>query len=866
MDRVRCDEIGNCPLADGNIHEIDSIAGYRCALRDEVGRCGLHAEIIVGPEIPKSAKLAGIGAIVLLVVGVIGWFLIAPLITTPACKQEKVDSLRLAPQKGELERLGADCFKRAMRKGEIDSLGRSVLLLRLAADKGSAPGAKQLARLYDPLVRPDVEKSAAQPDILPPPDPALAARFYDIAAKAGDAEARDAVVALRQKYSLLAADGSQAARPDMLPVGIPGYPDVYQRIIAKPGATLAASPGGPTGQPLKPLDLLYVFERRPGWLRVGHSLKTGSEGWLAQDKAEDWQVMLAMRYAPPGGRRSVLFFQDDLAVASLLDKPGAASEIDGLIAGAQGGHPDSRLMAIEDRSVDWTNKPYVMPILKTRQVVTDSGATVNLAQVASVSGLAAGGNAVNTPALTGAPPAITPASFGAGPASPSYCMGGPGKSVVDVRHAITFVIDTTDSMGPYIEQAREVALSWRDELQRRGIIDKVSFGVVAYRNNMDLEPQRSQLEYVTKAALPLRPDASAAQLPGALAGLSAARVSTRTFDEDGVAGLREALDQDWSPFCGLRLIIYITDAGVLGAEDSRARYKGQGLNSIVAEARERQIRILPVHLETPAAHRFGDFDKAKALYQQTLGTSFSSTSNGYRSIVGGNPSSFNDYLDGLRRLSVPLANFGNLSDPNLAGPGSVTTASPAAGPPTIDRLLLGELFSIQQQFLGAAAGATAPTFAASWTSDRDLASPSRPALQVVVLLTRRQLNQLAEQTKRLITMARSAQLESARFFTLLRMTSAATAQDPSRFGDDASQMGSLLPSFLRLLPYRSDVLSLSEESWRAMGASRQDAFLTRLNEKISFYQKLDSNQNQWHKIDGNDRSEWLAEVPLEQLP
>ena len=180
--------------------------------------------------------------------------------------------------------------------------------------------------------------------------------------------------------------------------------------------------------------------------------------------------------------------------------------------------------------------------------------------------------------------------------------------------------------------------------------------------------------------------------------------------------------------------------------------------------------------------------------------------------------------------------------------------------------MLSKLFSVQQRFLGAAAGATAPTFTASWTSDRDLANPDIAAFDVSIYLTRRQLGQLAEKCQALVNNARQAQTESGRFFELLRIVSAATAQDPERFTRGGADISALMPSFLSVLPYKSDVLNLDAQDWRAMGATKQDSFVRRLNEKVSFYRRVEADQSRWIQLTGTDASEQVALIPLKEMP
>ena len=120
---------------------------------------------------------------------------------------------------------------------------------------------------------------------------------------------------------------------------------------------------------------------------------------------------------------------------------------------------------------------------------------------------------------------------------------------------MVFVIDTTSSMGPYIDRAREVVRHLYDRLGAKGLLENTSFGLVAYRNNMDREPQRSRLEYVTCIFQRLDGEADPCArrlgvrsqgLLDALDHMTTAKVSTHRWDEDAAAGLYDALyELDW---------------------------------------------------------------------------------------------------------------------------------------------------------------------------------------------------------------------------------------------------------------------------------------------------------------------------------
>ncbi|MEP9400728.1 vWA domain-containing protein [Sphingomonas sp. VNH70] len=834
--KVRCQHFGNCPLQldDGRAHEVESIEGIGCPLHADGNQCQVEAVRGGGggAALTRRARIAALAVVGAGLVGGIGWGGYA--LTAGAfsgCEVKDVEQLMaLDPKVGELESSGIDCFDAGRRDGDVGKLVAGTTALRMAADKGSVAAAFQLGRMLDPLARPALEEDAARVGLLPAPDPAEALRFY---LKAGaHAGAPEAAAALRAKFPELRAD---ATGRDGAPLAMPGHSGLYQRVLTKPGALLATAPGGTGGAPLPTFDILYVFGARPGWRQVGHTLENGAEGWVREEAVQPWNVMLVMQYAPQGGRLPVLFFQDETALKGLLIGGDPAGEADAIARSAATATPDPRLLGVEERAVDWQTMPYVMPVLKASPVTANDGRTVYLANIASVAGQGA-----RSPAAAG---------------TPGYCAGSALASIV---HEIVFVIDTTASMGPYIDGVRRIAATWRDEIARRGLKDKFRFGVVAYRNNMDAEPQRSGLEYVTRVALPLSPQADADRFVAAMDTLKPATVSTHSFDEDAVAGLHEGLGFDWRQGCGLRMLFLVTDAGALRSDDPHARHQGIGLSTIAARAAGDGISVLPVHIRTAEARAARNIDGAAQQYRTELRTDGGTSS--YRLIEGGSSAAFDGYL----------RDVGTLIDAIAAERRNQTVARPAIAAAdtavSVKDMVLGKLFSVQQRFLGAAAQVSAPTFQSSWTSDRDLANLDHAALEVSVYLTRRQLNQLAEKTRSLVANATLARTGSAEFFDLLRTLSAATAQDPQRFTGERAALGALMPSFLTLLPYRSDALALTAADWRAMGPSKQAAFVRRLREKLSYYAILDGDQSRWRAIGSSDPAELVALVPLRELP
>ena len=849
MAQIRCENFEKgCPFADGSAHEADSLEEFRlhkCEVLTNGGNCIAFDEATTpaasGPSFFKRIYgtlsrlrtavigLAGVALIGVAVFGIYKW-----LVSGPECEIAQANLLLKSDSKvGELERVGSDCLEQGIRDADVDKIVTGTIVLRTANDRKSPRAAWLLGRLFDPLKRSELDEVAAVPTLLPAPDASAALKFYDAAGSLNE-DAAAAAAALRRRYPELSA---RVAGKGGQPLQIAGHSGLMQRVLTKPGTQLRAQPGGgAAGTQLDPLSINYVFEKRSGWLRIGQSLAQGPAGWVVESDVEDWNVMLVMRYAPPDNREPALFFRDELTVKSILNAPDSRDVIAQMRRSTATSEPDPRVVAVEDRTVDWSRTPYLMPILRTSSTVTDDGRRIYLAQVASISGRST-------------------SSAGAASGGGMSCRGASLSTLV---HQVVFVIDTTASMGPYIDGVRRIADQWVNEVTRLNVGDKFRFGVVGYRNNMDEEPQRSGLEYVTQTFLRLSPTSDAGALRAAMGNIRPASVSTHSFNEDAAAGLDDALKLDWGQACGARMIVLVTDAGTLASDDPKASRPGLGLSTIAATANGMDVSIFPVHIKTKAARDARNVEFAAGQYQRQL-----TDGRGvvlYRAIPNGSTKDFTAYLNSFGR-SIPVFANEKLDKPLDAS--QFAKAPIDLGNVSVEQLVLGKIFAAQQRFLGQAAGVTAPTFTASWTSDRDLTNPNIVALDVNILLTRQQLGQLAEKCRILVDNARQAKSESSRFFDMLRMVSAATAQDPKRFANPAMDLKALMPSFLTLLPYKSDVLTLTAQEWRAMGATKQVAFVTRLEEKLRYYQRVDADRGRWVALgDGEE----VAQIPLREMP
>ncbi|MEQ8450043.1 MAG: vWA domain-containing protein [Nitratireductor sp.] len=635
--------------------------------------------------------------------------------------------------------------------------------------------------------------------------------------------------------------GGAAAAP--LPLSAE-HPDFYQRVLTLPGARLYTAPDGSrdAARPLPVFSIFYVFERREmngrEWLAIGTEVNGRAQGWTPGDLAEAWNSMLVMQFAPAGQREQVLFFRERAALDDLLKSPRLTSSAFGLLDSIESGRPDDRLLAYESEGgrvggVSFSDQPYVLPIIDHQETTMDDGTPETLLQVASV-------NAEAAPRSEVAPERTR-------------------EALGDFSVGVTFVIDTTISMQPYIDAVEAEVARLARSLERSSAGSQISFGLVGYRNNVDAAAS-SGLDYTRRVYLPLRAGANARDLTAALGRMQEAPVSTHSFDEDLVAGLDVALsDIERNRFDSNHMIV-VTDAGPLPLSDPYRMLPNESISTIANRADLAETAVYVLHLATPAAQRVGNVEGAARAFGPLARTGDPNAVK-YVRIEGGDVSSMVRQVAGAaNRLS------GNVVE-------SVETAEPVEKPeiqseePNLGDLMVNEIFRAQQKLIGAVEGADAPQILRGWAIDKDLTAPQRTTMRVGVLLTRNQINDLAQRLAQVLEIARAARLTPEKLFEELQALAANTAGDPALTDarNASIQELGLLPSYLELLPYDPPILQLDENRWLSATSAEQTFFIEEMDFKVESYRDIQSNTNKWF-VRGGDGGEDLYPMPLRLLP
>ncbi len=660
------------------------------------------------------------------------------------------------------------------------------------------------------------------------------------------------------------------------PLHPPGKRDIYERVLTRPGASVSPAPGAHGRDPVKPLSRLYVYARASvsgkEWLRVGTGIRDSTIlGWLPAEGTVPWKQQLTLAFTNRGsGREPILFLRDWDDLRAVLDSPSPGQAAAELRATADAGQPDPRVLAIEPPNfIDFSKQFYLLPILDFAEYRAATGDKVRAMKVASVTLQASVGN----------PPATATSKH-----APTASAAGS-----DYRAAVVFVIDSTISMGPYIEKTKAAVARFYRQIQEAGLDDRVAFGLVAFRAASNHPARASALEFVARTYANPADVKDGKDFLKRVRSLEEARVSTDRFDEDPYAGIQAALKTpDWHQRFAERHIVLITDAGALDGsqQDPATGLRLQSVTGLDAQrirsiAGESGTSIAVLHLLTPQSQGAGNTESAAGQYR-TLANNLANQQTAYFPIADGSVGAFSAAIDIYAGRLIENMGRYLVENASETGPGRSASASAGAPPPGAGdqaaqiRAIVDSLgHAAQLAYLGQVQGTRAPEVFEAWIGDKDFADPSIDAVDVRVLLTKDQLSDLQQVLKGIVEAAEtdlSAEDSSRSFFDRLTSVAARFSVDPQTGGIDRStrlaDLG-LLGEYLQGLPYRSDVLALTQDTWTRWGTMRQVEFIDRLKKKIRRYGLYYADRDTWVDLaqsDASNPSEMVYPIPLTELP
>ncbi|MBO4793532.1 MAG: VWA domain-containing protein, partial [Deltaproteobacteria bacterium] len=505
-----------------------------------------------------------------------------------------------------------------------------------------------------------------------------------------------------------------------------GKNTLFQRIVTHPGAQLYEGPeeGAAIRSPqIKTFSALYVYARQGSRLEVGAS-SDKADGWIDSSSCTYWPQAITMVFTDRTGRAPVLFFRDHESLEKTCQASSIRETVQGYAKTLAAGTlpPDFPIIASEPQQTAVAEKNfYLMPVLGIDRQYSET-AGLNLLEVASINpGIAKPKN--NEPATSGAP---------------------------ELRTGFAFVIDTTISMKPYIDETVRLVRELYDELEKSPHGDKMAFAVVAFRSDTK---RTKGLDYTAKVICDFKTVRERAELEKALSQVREATVSTHDFNEDSFAGVKEAADHlNWKEY-GSRAMLLISDAGPLREGDPSSA-TGLSPNALADYLRTNKIYLTAVHIKSPSGlknHKYAE-QSYKTLTMQ---------SDNQASYIALNASTAAKGTAAFERTGKILAqSYAKVVEATaqgkfLSAPVQQALRSKSQPSPEDEarRIAASTGYAMQLQFLGNARGATAPQVVKAWIADADLekieTNGEAPILaaEPAVLLTKNQLSNLYQQLK-----------------------------------------------------------------------------------------------------------------------
>ena len=656
------------------------------------------------------------------------------------------------------------------------------------------------------------------------------------------------------------------------PLFVGGMP---QRVLVLPNALIVENPVDPETRRVEVpvFSILYVYGEEKlyntTWLAVGET-ETHQDGWILEQKTESWRSMLVMRYARKSDRDRVLFFADPEPIHDIIeDFFFGRQKVDNIHASvADGTYDPSDIIAIEPKGVvDDSLQVYLMPILDYQAGEFDDGTPTQILQLA---GLNLNSDSRNY--------ALPPTPIQAGDQTRT-------EYLEDLRLGLAFVIDTTTSMGPYIDQAQNFVSQVETRLQSSGIADRFDIALLGYRDS--LQPN-SGVDYRTEIFRDFGEKSSTTASEEARR-MVPSQVSTKDWREDAFAGLTDAINElDWNAVDG-RIVFLVTDASPRTVDDSLARDPAMGPATIAQMAAASDVTMFIMHMvsdyardvslqtegidDTAVGRRI--YRQVKALggdrvgYFQLFGDSAESFGRGLSQTADAIIPTLVDAAHGIGITSEQLDNDAGIDqselDPDillLTFDNEDIEIRDESDSQAIASAVLSELFRQQQEFLGARNATEAPEFYRAWAADRDLSRSSLRALDVSVMLSRAQLSDLTTRLEDLIEAMQNKEKGMGDFFAEVQDRSGHTLVDPN-LGRSVSD---ILPQYLNDLPYVSKLLRMSAEEWDSLPPQTQKEFVDDVRAKVRGYREVAESQRNWYRLTDRDGGENVYPLPLAMLP
>lgn len=648
-----------------------------------------------------------------------------------------------------------------------------------------------------------------------------------------------------------AATGSEGIQCDAVKPCVEVATQLPLRALARPFSSLyrdaAAEQAGVVSANMPAFRPLYVYAMKDvdlsdpvaprGWYQVGRGSEK-AEGWMQAKDVLEWRQALLVSYTHPGspleGRNPVLMFRDQASLQAIVDDMDMAGRAKVLYDEIKAGKSPDAVVSMEpQRFVDITQKFYVLPILQWSQTQI-GGDDVRMLQLAAAVPRSRGADTLENAEYR------DQAQVGREAGS---------AALKDIKADIVFVVDTTRSMQPFIDMTREAVAKMTKGFTAQ-TADRFRFGLVTYRDSLDAVPQ---LEYLSRNLTPELVNGET------LVGLldkeaRATAVGSLDYAEEVFAGVDVALRSNWRDDA-LRFVILVGDAS--SHPKGHVQNKtGKDETDLRREYDDAQVHLLAIHLQDPRAAE--DHPVAKAQFAHLSRVRGQDGKSALEEVNAFEEAEYRALVDRVTQdINAKLnQTLGVAAAPAAGG------AAPAAALESVSDLWEAALI----EYIGKEA--SPPKDIVAWTADRDLINPADRALDVRVLVTREQLSTLAQALDKVVQALMRAEVTQAQFFDALQSVSGQAMKRPEDIGG-ATRLAEtgLLPAFIQSLPYKSDVLSLTDDMFASMTAEQRSQLEWSILAKLEQYRAINEQVDAWFRVNDTDPDrEMVYPLHLDYLP
>jgi serine/threonine-protein kinase PpkA len=613
------------------------------------------------------------------------------------------------------------------------------------------------------------------------------------------------------------------------PIMVEGKTFLPLRVLPRPFSNIykEQDPAKGTVDENVPTFLPYYVYTRPevkatgaeitGWYEVGSDNRGTVLGWMRAEDVMEWKQNMTLAYTHPEGRKPVLMFEKREALLDLIKAPSdqRKQRAEALYAAIQAKKlpADFPVRSVEPNGyVDISSQFYLLPILEFGEAGLDQYETRVLKLAAAV---LKGGDAREQSTLKGNTTYLDQA------VSSNLDI----ETLKKLETDIVFVIDMTASMEPWInatlDAVKNIALVITKDTAIR---QSVHFGLWGYRDSLD----NPGIEFLTKNFTPtLQPVDAFAPI---LQGVHEATVSSGNFDEDVFSGVNDAMTKTAWTDKALRFIVLVGDAPSHALGD-RWNYSGLSAETLRQFANDHSVYIFALHAKYPDPRLASLHEQAEKQFR-TLTTNKGTTDAAYFTM---DTPDMNAFAQAARQIADRL-----VQDIAAAKKGQVPTAAAvttpgSAQPSLVEKMASSVGHAALVEWLGRATEAKAPRDIIAWAVDKDLFDPALQSMEVRLLINKREIDELRKVLQDVMAAGRKGQIGGEDFFKVLQTTAATVARGEQSRIRQAQSMAELVPDFLQGLPYKSQLMALTNDLWASWSTDQQDDFLKGIEAKISQY-------------------------------